>query len=111
MSIETKSGTGQPRTRGRTRGVALSAVRGLALAFISLPGAVICFCLTLVSIALVPIGVGIVTTPWVLTGVRAFVHRRRLLAAEWGGVRIPRTNRPAAARGRQSVGPHLRDAP
>ncbi|MEU5144005.1 sensor histidine kinase [Streptomyces sp. NPDC021139] len=94
MSIETKSGTRQPRTHTRTGHVALSAVRGLALAFISLPGAVVCFCLTMVSIALVPIGVGIVTTPWVLTGVRAFADRRRLLAAEWGGVRIPRVYRP-----------------
>jgi signal transduction histidine kinase len=74
--------------------MALPAVRGLALALISLPGAVICFCLTVVSIALVPIGIGIVTTPWVLTGVRAFADRRRLLAAEWGGVRIPRMYRP-----------------
>ncbi|MGC0382208.1 sensor histidine kinase [Streptomyces sp. SAI-129] len=94
MSIETKSGTWQPRTRTRTGNVALSAVRGLALALISLPGAVVCFCLTVVSVALVPIGVGIVTTPWVLTGVRAFADRRRLLAAEWGGVRIPRVYRP-----------------
>ncbi|MCW1093622.1 sensor domain-containing protein [Streptomyces sp. RS2] len=94
MSIETKSGTGRPRTSGRARGLALSAVRGLALALISLPGAVICFCLTVVSIALIPIGVGIVTTPWVLTGVRAFADWRRLLAAEWGGVRIPRAYRP-----------------
>ncbi|MEU8731893.1 sensor histidine kinase [Streptomyces tendae] len=94
MSIETKSGTGRPQTPGRTRSVALSAVRGLALALISLPGAVICFCLTMVSIALIPIGVGIVTTSWVLTGVRAFADWRRLLAAEWGGVRIPRAYRP-----------------
>ncbi|MER6168976.1 sensor histidine kinase [Streptomyces violaceorubidus] len=94
MSIETKSGTGRSPAQGRTRDVALSAVRGLALAFISLPGAVLCFCLAVVSVALVPIGVGIVTTPWVLTGVRAFADRRRLLAAEWGGVRIPRVYRP-----------------
>ncbi|GHB07033.1 histidine kinase [Streptomyces tendae] len=72
----------------------MSAVRGLALALISLPGAVICFCLTVVSVALIPIGVGIVTTSWVLTGVRAFADWRRLLAAEWGGVRIPRAYRP-----------------
>ncbi|WP_399884226.1 sensor histidine kinase [Streptomyces sp. BBFR51] len=94
MSIDTKSGTGQTRTGARTRGLALSAVRGLALTLISLPGAVVCFVLTLVSIALIPIGVGIVTTPWVLTGVRAFADGRRLLAAEWSGVRIPRAYRP-----------------
>ncbi|WP_432082395.1 sensor histidine kinase [Streptomyces sp. WAC 04229] len=93
MSIETKSGNRSERTRG----VALSAVRGLAVALVALPGAVLCFCLTLVSVALVPIGVGIVTTPWVLTGVRAFADWRRLLAARWGGVRIPRAYQPLPA--------------
>ncbi|WP_431988632.1 sensor histidine kinase [Streptomyces parvulus] len=93
MNMETKSGT---RT-ARTRDVALSAVRGLAVALIALPGSVLCFCLTLVSVALVPIGVGIVTTPWVVTGVRAFADWRRLLAARWGGVRIRRHYRPLPA--------------
>ncbi|MFC8067804.1 sensor histidine kinase [Streptomyces sp. NPDC057293] len=93
MSIETKSGNRSERTRG----VALSAVRALAVALIALPGAVLCLCLALVSIALVPIGVGIVTTPWVLTGVRAFADWRRLLAARWGGVRIQRAYRPLPA--------------
>ncbi|MFB8753174.1 sensor histidine kinase [Streptomyces parvulus] len=93
MNMETKSGT---RT-ARTRDVALSAVRGLVVALIALPGSVLCFCLTLVSVALVPIGVGIVTTPWVLTGVRAFADWRRLLAARWGGVRIRRHYRPLPA--------------
>ncbi|MFG3245712.1 sensor histidine kinase [Streptomyces sp. NPDC048187] len=100
MSIDTKSGTRQTRPAERTtrtRGVALSALRGLALTFISLPGAVLCFCLTAVSVALVPVGVGIVTTPYVLTGVRMFADWRRLLAAEWGGVRIPRAYRPVPA--------------
>ncbi|MEU3658838.1 sensor domain-containing protein [Streptomyces sp. NPDC032940] len=96
MSFETTSDSGGDAGT-RIRHLGLTAVRGLALALISLPGAVLCFCLTLVSIALVPIGVGIVTTPWVLTGVRAFADRRRLLAAEWGGVRIPRTYRPLPA--------------
>ncbi len=78
----------------RARGVGLAAVRGLGLALVTLPGAVLGFTLSLVSIALVPIGVGIVTTPWVLTGVRAFADWRRVLAAEWGGVRIPSAYRP-----------------
>ncbi|MFF9451966.1 sensor histidine kinase [Streptomyces flaveolus] len=93
MSFETTSDGGGTRVRN----VGLAAVRGLALALICLPGAVLCFCLTLVSIALIPIGAGIVTTPWVLAGVRAFADRRRLLAAEWGGVRIPRAYRPLPA--------------
>ncbi|MET7272143.1 sensor domain-containing protein [Streptomyces flaveolus] len=93
MSFETTSDGGGTRLRN----VGLTAVRGLGLALVCLPGAVLCFVLTLVSIALIPIGVGIVTTPWVLTGVRAFADRRRLLAAEWGGVRIPRAYRPLSA--------------
>lgn len=93
MNMETKSGS----LTERARDVALSAVRGLAVALIALPGSVLGFCLTLVSLALVPIGVGIVTTPWVLTGVRAFADWRRLLAARWGGVRIRRHYRPLPA--------------
>ncbi|MGA5897837.1 sensor histidine kinase [Streptomyces venetus] len=90
MTMDTKNG--DVRTKGRAIG--LAAVRGLALALISLPGAVLCFCLSLVSIALIPIGVGLVTTPYVLAGVRVFADWRRVLAAEWGGVRIPPAYRP-----------------
>ncbi|MEU5751825.1 sensor domain-containing protein [Streptomyces sp. NPDC047829] len=97
MDIETKNsgvGAGPGRDRAPTRDVALAAVRGLALVPLCLIGSVLCFCLTLVSVALIPIGIGLVTTPWVLTGVRACADRRRLLAAEWAGVRIPRAYRP-----------------
>ncbi|MDN0194644.1 sensor domain-containing protein [Streptomyces sp. S.PNR 29] len=90
MTTDTKNGNG--RTKGR--GLALAAVRGLALALVSLPGAVLCLCLSLVSLALIPIGVGLLTTPYVLTGVRAFANGRRVLAAQWGGVRIPPAYRP-----------------
>ncbi len=90
-TIETKSG-GAGGTR--VRGVGRAAVRGLGLALVLLPGAVLCFTLSLVSIALIPIGVGIVTTPWVLTGVRAFADWRRVLAAQWCGVQIPSAYRP-----------------
>ncbi|MFE5398089.1 sensor histidine kinase [Streptomyces sp. NPDC056568] len=100
MDIETKNsgvGTGPSRVRAPARDVALAVVRGLALVPLCLIGSVLCFCLTLVSVALIPIGIGLVTTPWVLTGVRAFADRRRLLAAEWAGVRIPRAYRPLPA--------------
>lgn len=90
MTTETKNDSG--RTGGR--GTGLAALRGLALALVSLPGAVLCFVLSAVSIALIPIGVGIVTTPYVLTGVRTYANWRRVLAAEWGGVRIPPSYRP-----------------
>ncbi|MEU1848831.1 sensor domain-containing protein [Streptomyces sp. NPDC019990] len=90
MTMNMKSG----EARTKRRGVWRAAVRGLALACISLPGAALGFCLSLLSIALIPVGVGLVTTPYVLSGVRAFANWRRVLAAEWGGVRIPREYRP-----------------
>ncbi|MGI5425359.1 sensor histidine kinase [Streptomyces sp. CA-179760] len=90
MTIDTKSGYGAAKGRG----VALAALRGLGVALVSLPGAVLCFTLSLVSMALIPIGIGLVTTPYVLKGVRGFANWRRVLAAEWGGVRIPPAYRP-----------------
>ncbi|MFB8243752.1 sensor histidine kinase [Streptomyces sp. NPDC055952] len=90
MTTDTKNGNG----RTGARRVGLTAVRGLTLALVGMPGAVLCFSLSLLSLALIPVGFGIVTTPYVLNGVRAFANWRRLLAAEWGGVRIPPAYRP-----------------
>ncbi|MFF4035862.1 sensor histidine kinase [Streptomyces sviceus] len=87
--------TGNDSWSTRVRAMGLAALRGFGLALVTLPGAVLGFTLAVVSIALVPIGVGLVTTPWVLTGVRALADWRRVLAAEWGGVRIPSAYRPA----------------
>ncbi|MFE2045730.1 sensor histidine kinase [Streptomyces sp. NPDC059477] len=82
---------------GEARRVGTAGVRALALALMGLPGALVCFVLSVVSLALIPIGVGIVTTPWVLTGVRALAGTRRALAARWGGVTIPASYRPLPA--------------
>ncbi|MFI6561362.1 sensor histidine kinase [Streptomyces sp. NPDC050534] len=90
MTTNTESGS----LTGRMRAVALAAGRGFVLALVTLPGAVVLFTLTLVSMALIPVGVGGYTTPWLLAGVRGFADRRRVLAAEWGGVRIPSGYRP-----------------
>jgi signal transduction histidine kinase len=86
--METKSGN------SRARSVAVDGFRALALAVVSLAGSLTLFVLSLVSVLLIVLGVGIVTTPWVLTGVRAFADWRRLVAAEWCGVRIPPAYRP-----------------
>ncbi|MGI5374872.1 sensor histidine kinase [Streptomyces sp. CA-251387] len=90
MDTNTKTG----RKSSRPKGVVLAAVRGLVLAVAMLPVSVLCFTLALVSIALIPIGVGIVTTPWILGGVRDFADVRRRLAAEWCSVRIPSAYQP-----------------
>ncbi|GGU37644.1 hypothetical protein GCM10010259_30390 [Streptomyces daghestanicus] len=59
----------------------------------------LCLVLSVVPIALVPLGAGPATTPWVLAGTRRFADLRRVPAAEWGGVRLPRAHRPAPGRG------------
>ncbi|WP_089101220.1 sensor histidine kinase [Streptomyces hyaluromycini] len=74
--------------RARVRETVLAAVRGLVLALVILPVSVLCFVLVAVSVALIPIGVGLVTTPWLLGGVRDVADVRRRLAFEWCGVRI-----------------------
>ncbi|MFD7941074.1 sensor histidine kinase [Streptomyces sp. NPDC059755] len=93
MNTNTKSGEGGSRARG----MLLAAGRGLALAVGSLPLSILGFCLSLVSMALIPIGVGALTTPYVVKGVRAYAERRRALAERWGGVRIPSAYRPVPA--------------
>ncbi|CAK7285209.1 sensor domain-containing protein [Streptomyces sp. RM1] len=79
---------------GRARRVLLAAVRGLVLSLITLPFGVAFLVLTLLSLALIPLGIGLVTTPAVLTGLRALADTRRRLAAEWCGVQIRAAYRP-----------------
>ncbi|MGW4203524.1 sensor histidine kinase [Streptomyces sp. NPDC004726] len=72
----------------------VAGARGLALALLALAGSITLFVLAVVSIALIPIGVGVFTTPAVLQLVRAHAGQRRLLAARWASTRIPATYRP-----------------
>ncbi|WP_330304048.1 MULTISPECIES: sensor domain-containing protein [unclassified Streptomyces] len=89
--METTQGS---EMRARAREVVVAGARGLTLAVTGLAGSITLFVLAVVSIVLVPLGIGIVTTPRVLTGVRAFANARRIVAAEWCGVRIPAAYRP-----------------
>ncbi|GAA3236951.1 hypothetical protein GCM10020256_56100 [Streptomyces thermocoprophilus] len=68
---------------------------GLALAAAMLPVAVLIFTLTVLSIGLIPLGIGIVTTPPLLDAVRTFADKRRELAERWCGISIPAVYRPA----------------
>ncbi|MFF8811952.1 sensor histidine kinase [Streptomyces pactum] len=77
-------------------GALLGAVRGLVLTVMALAGSITLLCLTLVSIGLIPVGVGLFTTPYLLDLVRAHADTRRRLAHEWAGVTIPRPYRPVA---------------
>ncbi|MBT2400062.1 sensor domain-containing protein [Streptomyces sp. ISL-100] len=78
----------------KIRNAFLAGIRGLALMIVSLTGSVILFTFTIVSIVLIVIGVGLFTTPAVLTALRGYASQRRLLAAKWSDVRIPVPYRP-----------------
>ncbi|WP_329116292.1 sensor histidine kinase [Streptomyces sp. NBC_01465] len=78
----------------RARDAIVAAGQGLALSLIALAGSIVLFVLSVVSIALIPIGVGVFTTPALLGLVRKHAGQRRLLAAQWAGMRIPDPYRP-----------------
>ncbi|MFD3655331.1 sensor histidine kinase [Streptomyces sp. NPDC058620] len=76
-------------TRSRIRGATQAAWRGLVLSVISLAGSVTLFVLAVLSIVFIVLGIGLVTTPFVLETVRKHANQRRLYAATWSDVRIP----------------------
>ncbi|MGC4948529.1 sensor histidine kinase [Streptomyces sp. DT224] len=80
--------------RGRIGAALLAAGRGLVLSFAALAGSCTLFVLALVSIVMIPLGIGLVTTPYILEAVRKHANRRRLLAITWSDVRIPVPYRP-----------------
>ncbi|NGN70349.1 sensor histidine kinase [Streptomyces sp. A7024] len=81
----------------RIRDWALTGLRGFALAALAIGGSLVLFIASVISIVFIVLGVGAFTTPWVLSLVRAHANVRRMLAAEWGGVRIPPAYRPFPA--------------
>lgn len=81
-------------TVSRMRGAVPAAGRGLALGFISLVGSVTLFVLSVLSLVFIVLGIGLVTTPFVLGAVRKHANQRRLYAATWSDVRIPVPYRP-----------------
>ncbi|WP_018386882.1 sensor histidine kinase [Wenjunlia vitaminophila] len=71
-----------------------AAGRGLLLAVASTAASIALFCLAVVWIALIPLGVGALVTPVVLTGVRAHAGWRRRVAGTWSRVDVPVSYRP-----------------
>jgi signal transduction histidine kinase len=80
--------------RNRARGALLAAGRGAVVSVIALAGSLTLFIWAVLSIAFIPLGVGLFTTPQVLELVRRHANRRRLLAITWSDVRIPVPYRP-----------------
>lgn len=80
--------------RGRIGAALLAAWRGLVVSFAALAGSCTLFVLALLSISMIPLGIGLVTTPYILEAVRKHANQRRLLAITWSDVRIPVPYRP-----------------
>jgi len=81
----------------KVRSRRLACVRGFALMFITLAGSLTLFVLTVLSLVLMLLGLGVLTTPAMVRAVRWHANRRRLLAAEWSGVQIRLPYRPLPA--------------
>ncbi|CAM5628307.1 histidine kinase OS=Streptomyces griseus subsp. griseus (strain JCM 4626 / NBRC) OX=455632 GN=SGR_5300 PE=4 SV=1 [Streptomyces griseus subsp. griseus] len=79
---------------GRLRPAALAAGRGLFLSVVGLPVSITLFVLAMLSVAFIPLGIGVLSTPTVLEAVRKHANQRRLWAMTWSGVRIPVPYRP-----------------
>ncbi|MFI6346678.1 histidine kinase [Streptomyces sp. NPDC050560] len=78
----------------RVKNAVVTGARALALGVVCLAGSITLFVFCVVSMVLIAVGVGMVTTPWVLQLVRTYANWRRVLAAEWGDVKIPAAYRP-----------------
>ncbi|MFD5703633.1 sensor histidine kinase [Streptomyces lasiicapitis] len=73
----------------RVRETLVAGARGLYLAIVSLAGSITLFVFAVLSIAFIVLGIGVFTTPAVLTAVRKFANLRRVQAGEWADVHIP----------------------
>ncbi|MFF9686163.1 sensor domain-containing protein [Streptomyces sp. NPDC014623] len=80
--------------RSRIRSALLAGGRAFTLSFVSLAGSAVLFVLSLLSIVLVLLGVGLVTTPALTEAVRKHADQRRRLAGAWSGIRVPVPYRP-----------------
>ncbi len=72
----------------------LAAVRGLALALLSMVVSLVLFILWVVAASLSAIGVGVALVPPLTAAVRAQANLRRRLAHEWFGVRVAEPYKP-----------------
>ncbi|MEV5598507.1 sensor domain-containing protein [Streptomyces sp. NPDC052496] len=78
----------------RVRRTLVATARGLGLAVVSLAGSVLLISLTLVSLALLPVGVGWLTLPLVVRLTRWYADQRRAWARDWADLRVPAAYRP-----------------
>jgi len=87
----------------KARDALVAGAQGLALSLLALAGSITLVVLAVLSIAFILLGVGVFTTPHVLHLVRRHANQRRLLAAQWSGVRIPVPYRPLPRDARSGI--------
>ncbi|MET7762157.1 histidine kinase [Streptomyces sp. NPDC005355] len=87
----------------KVRRALMACARGLALLPVTLAGSITLFTLTVVSLCLIPLGLGVLTTPALIKTVRVHANQRRLVAATWSGVRIRVPYRPLPADRRSGI--------
>ncbi|MFI2029256.1 sensor histidine kinase [Streptomyces buecherae] len=78
----------------RVRNALRVSAQGFALGFVTLAGSITLFVATVLSIVFILLGIGLITTPYVLAAVRGFANWRRRIAGDWAGVTIPVPYRP-----------------
>ncbi|GAB3210768.1 sensor histidine kinase [Marinactinospora thermotolerans] len=89
MTGENRTGARTARRTAPAPGSGLRAAgRGLLL-FSSFLLGVVLLVFLLCSIALIPVGIGLFTTPWAIAAIRSHTGLRRDLAERWSGLRIP----------------------
>lgn len=72
----------------------VAPLRGFGLSLLALGGSLALFIITVCSLALMFVGIGVLTTPRVLAAVRAHANLRRSLARSWAGIDIAAPYRP-----------------
>ncbi|MEU5577728.1 sensor domain-containing protein [Streptomyces huasconensis] len=81
----------------RLKNAMTAGAQGLYLTIFSLVGSIVLFVFSVLSIAFMLLGIGLFTTPVVLTAVRKYADAQRARAAAWSGVDIPVPYRPLPA--------------
>ncbi|MCX5201643.1 histidine kinase [Streptomyces sp. NBC_00237] len=87
----------------RIRASMVAGRRALGLSLITTAVSITLFALSIISIVLIPLGLGILTTPYVLGEVRRWAEKRRELSGRWADLPIASPYRPLPADVRSGV--------
>jgi signal transduction histidine kinase len=92
------------RAGALARATLLNVVRGLVHIVLAYAVNLPLFILGVLSVVLIPLGLGVVLAPAVLVAIRTVTNLQRNLAMDWHGVRIPEPYRPEPADAAGPVG-------